>query len=388
MTGSGTANDPYKIYNVTDLQNVENDLTAYYELANDIDASATSTWNAGKGFLPIAYGGIGFTGHFDGKGFTISSLFINRVVFGDPYGGLFTIIDGTAVIQNVHMTGVNITVRSHAAALVGYVTGAACSILNCSSAGSIEAAGATFGLAGGLIGYIEGGTVTNCHSSCSVVSDRSYAGGLIASDHGAIVSRCSASGTVTVLGGAGHRYAGGLVGYIDLGVYTRCFATGAVTVGDDYAGGFVGFIRLGAGSCTDCYARGAVHAGDDYAGGFAGSNEGTLDNCYSTGAVTAGGVGAGGLVGEDWGAGVCTDSFWDTETSGQAISAGGTGKTSTQMKTQSTFTDAGWDFTTPIWYINPTINDGYPAFIGIVRRIKGNPNIDQLIYHHVERMGR
>ena len=47
MTGSGTQADPYIIHNVSDLQAVENDLDAYYELANDIDASATSGWNAG-----------------------------------------------------------------------------------------------------------------------------------------------------------------------------------------------------------------------------------------------------------------------------------------------------------------------------------------------------
>ncbi|GAH79562.1 unnamed protein product [marine sediment metagenome] len=36
------------------------------------------------------------------------------------------------------------------------------------------------------------------------------------------------------------------------------------------------------------------------------------------------------------------------------------------MKTESTFTDAGWDFTTPIWYIGAAFNNGYPAFEGVV----------------------
>ncbi|GAH55590.1 unnamed protein product [marine sediment metagenome] len=34
MTGSGTELSPYIIYNVNDLQAMENDLMAYYELAN------------------------------------------------------------------------------------------------------------------------------------------------------------------------------------------------------------------------------------------------------------------------------------------------------------------------------------------------------------------
>ena len=53
MTGSGTLLDPYVIYDVNDLQAMENDLAAYYELGQDIDASATVGWNGGLGFKPI-----------------------------------------------------------------------------------------------------------------------------------------------------------------------------------------------------------------------------------------------------------------------------------------------------------------------------------------------
>jgi len=54
-----------------------------------------------------------------------------------------------------------------------------------------------------------------------------------------------------------------------------------------------------------------------------------------------------------------TSCFWDTQTTGVGYSDGGTGKTTAQMKTESTFTSAGWDFST-IWEIVPSINDGYP----------------------------
>jgi len=37
-------------------------------------------------------------------------------------------------------------------------------------------------------------------------------------------------------------------------------------------------------------------------------------------------------------------SFWDTQTSLQLTSAEGVGKTTVQMQTASTFTNAGWDF--------------------------------------------
>ncbi len=64
----------------------------------------------------------------------------------------------------------------------------------------------------------------------------------------------------------------------------------------------------------------------------------------------------GGLVGYNWNASI-TNSFWDIETSGQITSAGGIGKTTEEMKTNSTFLDAGWDL--QIWKMGDGINNGY-----------------------------
>jgi len=49
----------------------------------------------------------------------------------------------------------------------------------------------------------------------------------------------------------------------------------------------------------------------------------------------------GGLAGDN--PGNVSNSFWDTETSGRATSAGGTGKTTAQMKDIATFSGAGWN---------------------------------------------
>jgi hypothetical protein len=69
----------------------------------------------------------------------------------------------------------------------------------------------------------------------------------------------------------------------------------------------------------------------------------------------------GGLVGagNQWGFwGEVMFSFWDTQTNGQATSAGGAGKTTAEMQMADTFLDAGWDFvdeaengTEDIWWI-------------------------------------
>jgi len=78
-------------------------------------------------------------------------------------------------------------------------------------------------------------------------------------------------------------------------------------------------------------------------GGLVGENYGEVSNSYSTGNVT-GYDGVGGLVGANCGECGATvgDSFWDTETSGQNTSDGGTGKNTTEMKDFSTFS-AIWD---------------------------------------------
>ena len=61
-----------------------------------------------------------------------------------------------------------------------------------------------------------------------------------------------------------------------------------------------------------------------------------MSDSYSTGSVT-GSTNVGGLIGRN--AGTESNSFWDTETSGQATSDGGTGKTTAEMQDIDTFTD-------------------------------------------------
>jgi hypothetical protein len=87
-----------------------------------------------------------------------------------------------------------------------------------------------------------------------------------------------------------------------------------------------------------------------------GANAGTVSKSYSTGSVT-GYSSVGGLVGTNEG-GTVSNSFWDTETSGQATSDGGTGKTTMEMKSIATFSDAGWNI---IAVANP--NTRNPAYI-------------------------
>jgi hypothetical protein len=143
-----------------------------------------------------------------------------------------------------------------------------------------------------------------------------------------------------------------------------------------------GNIRVGGlsgmddyGTVSNCYSTGSV-SGIGIVGGLVGYNcpGGTVTNCYSTGSVS-GAFGVGGFVGLN--AATVTSSFWDNQTSGWSTSAGGTGKTTDNMKYVRTYTDNTWSvgLTTPwdfvgnpygdvgnedIWNINPPINNGYP----------------------------
>lgn len=371
MTGSGTLADPYVIWDVNDLQDVELDLTAYYELGGDIDASATSGWNAGAGFLPIGQIG-GFTGHFDGKGYAISSLFINRPAA--DYVGLFSYIEG-GTVQNVSLVNAVITGKLWVGTLVGLLEDGV--IDNCSSSGSVVAI-----WGGGLVGlsYKFGATaptITNSHSTSTVTSAggaNSRVAGFIYDAEDTTITSCYATGNAvnTGSGGGGPAtpfMAAGFAVWLINCIVSECYATGdALTAVEPFreAAGFAA--EMNGGAISNCYARGKATGGG--AAGFLCYGDflsiGAIDDAYSTGLVTQiGGATDGGFC-LSRGATVIQNCFWDTETSGQATSDGGTGKTTAQMKIESTFTDAGWDFTTPIWYISAGTNNGYPAFEEII----------------------
>jgi len=335
LSGCVRENDMTHISTLEQLQAMKDDLTADYVLDNDIDASATSGWNGGAGFEPIGGEEPYFTGSFDGQGHKISNLYINREATPDmPYVGLFGFAYLDTEIKNLGLENVDITGRSgpppykcRVGALVGRNWA---KITNCYSTGNVAS---VEGLdTGGLVGLHSRQSLACCYSTADVI----------------------ATGT----GNYGYCHVGGLTGNCTGGDTQKCYATGSVEASGgkyNYAGGFTGYVL--AASLNDCYAQGSVHAikgGGSVAraGGFTPTNSsgGNITNCYSTGAVSKTGSGLiGGFCAKNYA--TITACFWDTETSGQATSAGGTGKTTAEMQTKSTFTDAGWDFDA-IWDIS------------------------------------
>ena len=146
----------------------------------------------------------------------------------------------------------------------------------------------------------------------------------------------------------------GLFGYLADGAEVKNLGLVHVNITGSgrYIGGLVG--DNDSGVVTQCYSTGSVSSTGWYVGGLVGSNYGRITNSYSTGTVS-GLQDVAGLVGS--GGGGVTHSFWDIQTSGQASSDGGTGKTTAEMQTASTFLEAGWDFVN-IWGIGE--NQTYP----------------------------
>ncbi|MCF8368554.1 MAG: hypothetical protein K9G76_05890 [Bacteroidales bacterium] len=316
-TGQGTLGDPYQVSILDDLEWISlnpDSWDKYFIQTANIDASSTSIWNNGDGFSPIGNPTTSFSGSYDGQGYSIEGLAINRP--SADYNGFF-----------------------------GYATGASLNDIRLSNADIMGR-----NQSGGLIGY-------------------NYSSGSI--------DNCSVTGMVT-----GFDQTGGLVGYNHTDcVINNCFSDVAVS-GNQRVGGLVGYNYLNS-QISNCYALGSIIASYRYAGGFAGQNMSSaeINKCYSIGTVSCSGDGVGGFLG--YNGSTVSDSFWDTETSGRSNSAGGTGKTTSQMKGISTFTTSGWDYcgetangTDDEWTQDGTTNNGYPFFTGTTAAWTGYTSSD------------
>ncbi len=353
--GWGSVDEPYIINTTAHLQEMNQDLNAFYVLGQDIDASETVTWPSGEGFDPIGNTTLStFNGSFDGQNHTITGLFINRA---GGLKGLFGTISLTGMVTNVTLLDFNVTgTGNYIGGLVGSNAG---TVANCSSAGSFTGSSHV----GGLAGY-SNSAISDSHSSGTVTATSispSRAGGIVGMLDGATATISRSYSTCDVTGPTGNvdTRVGGAVG--DMAANSaaiECFASGHVT-GGNYVGGFVG--RTLEADVTDSYALGRVD-GNSWVGGFVGLHQtdadDIIDKCYSTG-DTNGISNVGGFCGMVAGTPVISASYWDTQTSGMATSpGGGIGRTTYEMMQNATF--AGWDFTN-IWDIKE--NYTYPFFL-------------------------
>ncbi|WP_421954681.1 YDG domain-containing protein [Polaromonas sp.] len=196
-------------------------------------------------------------------------------------------------------------------------------------------------------------------------------------DYVGLFGRTGSTSVISNLGLAGGsvsgaNHVGGLVGE-NGGSISNSYASAAVA-GSSRVGGLAGD---NLGSIAGSYASGVVSATGGYAGGLVGYNDaGSINGSYAGGSVNAG-SNAGGLVGFN-STGTVGNSFWNTMTSGQAGSDGGTGISTAQMLQAGTFSGAGWSIaasggSTAVW----RIYEGYTApllrsFMGALTVTAGN----------------
>jgi filamentous hemagglutinin family protein len=319
----------YQLVNsLTDLQAINNFATQNFALNRNLDAKETAAWNSGAGFMPIGSGS-NFSGNFDGLGYSISNLTINRP--GENDVGLFAGLAGPAFqpgikVRNLSVLGATIT-GGFGTGIIAGGTG------NCGFCGSVTldnifVSGTVNGTGnvGGLLGG--SGTTTivrNSGSAADIVGTGNRIGGLIGGAYQANVTQSFATGSVT--GGANSEDVGGLIGWHDYGSLTDVYASGNVSAGAGakYVGGLTGTNWV---SVTRAYATGnvTVGSGGDAVGGLVGQNlgpgYGTIGQSYSSGAVSVmSGTNIGGLVGNNAG-GVILDSYWDSFSSGPATAFG------------------------------------------------------------------
>ena len=399
LLGAGSETNPYQLWTAEEFA-----MLSWHASVLDKHIVLMADMNL-SGVILYPFGDLGlFTGVFDGNDRVVRSAVINQP--GSSFVGLFGSIGSGGQIRNLGVEDVNVTGESTVGGLAGKNSG---TITDCCIIGSVSGCGNV----GGLVGE-NSGTLTECYSTGAVSGIGSassswfFAGGLVGENDGNI-SNCYSTGVVSSSGY--YIDAGGLAGE-NSGTITNCYATGAViaslvggligynssTVMDCYATGAVsgdtagGLVGIGdGGDINNCYSAGTVSGGaDSWAGGLVGENTGNISNSYSNSAVSSGTF-VGGLVGYSYGfdghgyisncystgavsgdsnvgglvgyndseyPGIITACFWDMNTSGQTISASGTGMTTAQMKQQANF--AGWDFNN-IWRICEGIN--YPRLL-------------------------
>lgn len=398
-TGTGTSCDPYQISSLDNLYWVTQTSASwaagkYFIQTANIDASATSTYfsNGSGGYYGLpAIGGssqaIGnqvtgqFYANYDGQGYTISNLYIKRNIQNVALFGA----TNNATIKNLILQNPTVIVNSGVSGYYGgnslFVGGGSGTFDNIKIlGGNFTSNNSFYGFCGGMFGRTGLINVSNCSLDAiiNINGPANSSGGFLGYTESACnFINCFSSGSITI---AGSSYGiGGFIGGVSAygSTFQKCYSsmnvTGTNTSGVNL-GGFIGEIYKEA-TFTNCYATGNISSLGTRSGGFFGNsstsassiNTSVVSNCYSTGSIS--GPYSGGFGGSSVSGTTITNCFWDTQTSlksnalGIGTTSGITGKTTSEMKTQSTFTNASWDFNNSIWNMNSLINNNYPNLI-------------------------
>jgi hypothetical protein len=331
--GSGTEEDPYLISNVSDLNNVRYYLKAHFVQTKSLDLKNYDHDGDGRGWLPI--GGADtdtrFMGHYNGQGFVIRNLRIDRP--NTDYVGLFGYVgvddDATPInINNIGIKNGKIRGAEGVGALIGRVKANSNTLIEYTFSDGCIVTGD--GNTGGLVGILSSFNTTSNSDAYKPVISKSY-------------SYCDVYWSEQVSG----RNFGGLAGQTRKGLIINCYSRGTVNVDNSVA-------QLSSIECV---------------GGITGSafQRGEILNCYTTCLInvppsTPSVTSVGGLIGLSDGnsENAFEGAYWDTDECEWPTSPAGTGMTSEEMMIQSNYPE--FDFV-DTWGMDPEINDGYPYLL-------------------------
>lgn len=235
--GSGTETDPWQIETAEHLDNIryflgaENSNKFFKQIAH-IDLGV-APWNQNEGWMPIGHpqNEDFFMGNYNGNGFTINNLTINRP--SQDYIGLF----GAATDASLHAIGLKDVIidgHSNVGAISGYIYNTL--VIKSFATGEILAHG---NWAGGLVGVsVYHNIIDQCFANVDVFAEGYSAGGLAATiETYSSVTNSYATGSVS-----GYRYIGGLAGWINFSTIDHSYATGyVISPSGGNSGGLIGF---------------------------------------------------------------------------------------------------------------------------------------------------
>lgn len=213
--GAGTSVNPYQIANLDNLLWLSTNTSAwaqkYIVQTADIDASETSNWNNGEGFIPIGNNTNSFfISSYNGQGHIIDGLVINRP--NEDFQGMFG-LTFLSTITNLGLTDLNVTGKDIVGGLVSDINSA--NISKCYVIGTIT--GNTY--VGGFASYAPDNqniSIEDCYSRCNVRATINTgfanAGGFLSYFEGYRLVRCYSAGTVSADGPR----VGAFAGYVDI----------------------------------------------------------------------------------------------------------------------------------------------------------------------------
>lgn len=267
--GNGSKDKPYLISNKQDLKQLCNNSQHwslhFKQTANIVFTTSDFSkqgdfYNEGLGFNPIGNLLTCFSGSYDGMGYEIDFLYINRP--SSRFIGFFGITSDSSIVKNLGINDATVVGLDVVGVLVGENTGV---VESCFCRGSVSGDDAV----GVFIGT-NNGIIDNCKSE-GIVYGYCSVGGFVGINENEIKNSFSTTSVTAA------QTVGGLVGWNNKGRVSNCYASGFV-FGECFVGGLAGENYNGA--IHNCFSTSEI-SGNRFFGGLLGYNENSnSENCY------------------------------------------------------------------------------------------------------------